>query len=79
MAERIYLFALTKLQAQTAREALHSALAGDWTEGDFCWTEREHKAAHEAAHRLSHPRCIVVEGSDLAEAQNKSTADADQP
>ena len=77
MAERIYLFALTKLQAQTAREALHSALAGDPSEGDFCWTEREQKAADEAAHRLARPTCLVIEdASDVADMWSKSTEDA---
>lgn len=63
MAEKIYLFALTKVQAKVAREALASACAGDWSEGDFCWTKREFDAAEEAGMRLAHPTCEVI-GAD---------------
>lgn len=74
MAERIYLFALTKLQARVAREALASACAGDWAEGDFCWTQREYESAEEAGVRLAHPCCVVLqENADLMRMKTEPT------
>jgi len=74
MAKRIYLFALTKLQARVAREALGSACAGDWAEGDFCWTKREYEAAEEAGMRLAHPCCVVLgENADLMRMTSEQT------
>lgn len=78
MAEKIYLFALTKLQARVARSALNSACAGDWSDGDFCWKKHEFEAAEEAGTRLVHPACEVIgRNADLMIAAVKQTRDAE--
>ncbi len=78
MTEKIYLFALTNLQARVARDALGSACAGSWSEGDFCWTKREFEAAEEAGMRLAHLSCEVIgQNSDLMIAAVKQTRDAE--
>jgi hypothetical protein len=52
MAKKTYSVRLTREELDVTLNALTSALAGDWEEGDFCWTEEEAGAADSAASKI---------------------------
>ena len=61
---------LNKTQLRVAIDAIESALAGDATEGDFCWSEREISEARKASEKFKEARDRAIATAERKEKRN---------
>lgn len=69
MGAKVYEVRLTVMEMDVAIDALESAMAGDPSEGDFCWTGPQCEAARRASTKLKHVKAAAGSKTKVEDEQ----------